>query len=592
MSLSERFYHIAAVGAISAISSYGITYDDWWIRPSVCLRILAVRFAMAGRVFFARAGIGKELAMSPEEVMVLKILGAAVGLMILAVTGPALLGIRYIPNTRVGIVEKLWSGEGPIAEGRFIALSREAGYQAEVLRGGFHLWYWPWIYRIHKVPLVVISEGRIGYVFARDGQALRPEQTLARVVPCNNFQNACAFLMGQPNDPESVGQRGRQRAILREGVYAVNLALFVVITEEQSYVLPIGGRHEARTIERWRSELKGRRGFAPIVVGNHRTLEVLPESETPETPANDDIGIVTVHDGPALEPGEIIAPAAGESDYHNSYQDIEAFLAAGGRRGRQLIPLADGTYFINRWFATVEMIPKTIVPIGQVGVVLSYHGERAGNGNPGVHARTLCPGKYAFNTFAGHVHLVPTTDFVLHWITGRAEAHRYDESLKSIDLVTADAYDPVLPLSVVVHIDCEKAPGVVQRFGDIKNLITQTLDPLLNTYFRDMAHKKKMLELLRDRDEIQKEAKAELKARFLEFDIELVDVLIGKPGTAESSGEIKTLREQFRQRHRFVPRWLSAISMWIIEWVSSACFSVLALTIFSSRSLLAAADWC
>jgi hypothetical protein len=32
--------------------------------------------------------------------------------------------------------------------------------------------------------------------------------------------------------------------------------------------------------------------------------------------------------------------------------------------------------------------------------------------------------------------LVPTTNFVLHWITGKSEAHRYDESLKLIDLVT------------------------------------------------------------------------------------------------------------------------------------------------------------
>jgi len=146
------------------------------------------------------------------------------------------------------------------------------------------------------------------------------------------------------------------------------------------------------------------------------------------------------------------------------------------------------------------------------------------------------------------VHLVPTTNFVLHWITGRSEAHRYDESLKSIDLVTADAYEPVLPLSVVVHLDYEKAPSVVQRFGDIKKLITQTLDPMLSAYFRDIAHKKTMLELLHDRDLIQQEARGELRRRFQEFDIELVDVLIGKPETAEKSGKIEGLLEQLRLR--------------------------------------------
>ena len=143
---------------------------------------------------------------------------------------------------------------------------------------------------------------------------------------------------------------------------------------------------------------------------------------------------------------------------------------------------------------------------------------------------------------------MPTTNFVLHWITGRTEAHRYDESLRSIDLVTKDAYEPLLPLSVVVHIDYQKAPSVIQRFGDVKKLITQTLDPMLSAYFRDVAHKKTMLELLQERDEIQQEAREELRGKFREFDIECVDVLIGKPDTAEAGGKIETLLEQLRLR--------------------------------------------
>src|SRR5260370_28995570 len=209
------------------------------------------------------------------------------------------------------------------------------------------------------------------------------------------------------------------------------------------------------------------------------------------------------------------------------------------------------------------MHPKTVVPIGYVGVVVSYygkagrdlsgaafrHGERVAEGERGVWERPLGPGKYAFNTYAGNIILVPTTNFVLHWVTGRTEAHRYDESLRSIDLVTRDAYEPLLPLSVVVHIDYQKAPGVIQRFGDVKKLITQTLDPMLSAYFRDVAHKKTMLELLHLRDEIQKESREELRRKFREFDIECVDVLIGKPDTAEAGGKIETLLEQVRMRH-------------------------------------------
>src|SRR4029077_16894180 len=151
-------------------------------------------------------------------------------------------------------------------------------------------------------------------------------------------------------------------------------------------------------------------------------------------------------------------------------------------------------------------------------------------------------------TYAGNIVLVPTTNFVLHWVTGRTEAHRYDESLRSIDLVTKDAYEPALPLSVVVHIDYQRAPNVIQRFGDVKKLITQTLDPMLSAYFRDIAHKKTMLALLHERDVIQTEAREELRRKFHDFDIECVDVLIGKPDTDEKGGKIETLLEQLRQR--------------------------------------------
>src|SRR4029434_9398128 len=106
----------------------------------------------------------------------------------------------------------------------------------------------------------------------------------------------------------------------------------------------------------------------------------------------------------------------------------------------------------------------------------------------------------------------------------------------------------MLPLSVVVHIDYQRAPSVIQRFGDVKCLITQTLDPMLSAYFRDVAHKKTLLELLQHRDALQVEYRPELQRRFKDVDIECVDVLIGKPDTAETGGKIETLLEQLRLR--------------------------------------------
>src|SRR3989442_9297242 len=135
---------------------------------------------------------------------------------------PRLLGIVYIPHTHVGVIEKIWSGKGSLKEGQIIARNGEAGFQARFLRGGIHFGLYPWQYRIHKEPLVVVAEGKMAYVYARDGIPLEPTQTLGKNVDSNHFQDAVKFL-------ESGGQRGRQRGILREGVYAINLALFVVI---------------------------------------------------------------------------------------------------------------------------------------------------------------------------------------------------------------------------------------------------------------------------------------------------------------------------------------------------------------------------
>jgi uncharacterized membrane protein YqiK len=474
---------------------------------------------------------------------------------------------RYIPNKSVGVVEKLWSPGGSVPEGQIIALDGEAGFQAELLRGGLHFGYWRWQYRVHKVRLVTISQGKIGYIYARDGEPLTPSQTLGRRVECNNYQDARTFLMGYVEENGNLlrGQRGRQRAILREGVYAINPAVFVVIAEDHVFALPsIQSRQELKTVERFRCELNNIGGFDPVVIGARMQSSDQHEPDRPTMV--DSIGIVTVHDGPSLPPDEIIAPIVGSDirlpNFHNNFQDAEAFLRAGGRRGRQYQTLTDGTYFVNRWFATLEMIPKTVVPIGYVGVVVSYvgkhgqdlsgevfrHGEQVAIGERGVWEKSLGPGKYAFNTYAGSIILVPTTNFVLHWITDKSESHRYDESLRSIDLVTKDAYEPLLPLSVVVHIDYERAPSVIQRFGDVKKLITQTIDPMLSAYFRDIAHTKTMLGLLHERDEIQQEARDELRQKFRMFDIECVDVLIGKPTHVEGDDKIETLLEQLRQR--------------------------------------------
>ena len=101
-------------------------------------------------------------------------------------------GIRFIPNNKVGIVEKAMSAKGSIKSG-VIALNGEAGFQPYMLRGGLH-YLLPVVYKIHVLPLVTITQGKIGYIFARDGTPLPPAQTLASNAVTADFGDAAEFL--------------------------------------------------------------------------------------------------------------------------------------------------------------------------------------------------------------------------------------------------------------------------------------------------------------------------------------------------------------------------------------------------------------
>src|SRR5262249_57940987 len=107
-----------------------------------------------------------------------------------------------------------------------------------------------------------------------------------------------------------------------------------------------------------------------------------------------------------------------------------------GLRGRQGQTTGEGPGSITRLFATVEAVSKTVIPVGNVGVVIFYtgpktddvsgeqyrHGELVLNGSRGVWKDPLLPGKYAFNTYAGKIEVIPTVNFILKWVRGATGA--------------------------------------------------------------------------------------------------------------------------------------------------------------------------
>jgi uncharacterized membrane protein YqiK len=237
-------------------------------------------------------------------------------------------------------------------------------------------------------------------------------------------------------------------------------------------------------------------------------------------------------------------------------------LIAGGQRGKQNQVLLDGKYYINRLFATVKYVPKTVINVGFVGVVISYfgekgddtsgdsytHGELVEEGKRGIWNTPLMPGKYAINTDAAKVIPIPTTNFVLKWDASSSGEHGFDQGLAAVKLITKDAFEPELPLSVVLSIDYKEAPQLIQRFGDVKLLVEQSLDPMVSAFFKNAGQTRTLLLLIQERSELGIEALDKMSTRFNEYNLKLHDVLIGTPRSVSGDDRIETMYTQLRDR--------------------------------------------
>jgi hypothetical protein len=232
----------------------------------------------------------------------------AAGLLVAAILLLVHSSVVYIPNDKIGIVEKKWSGRGSVQAG-FIALYGEAGFQPGVLRGGFHV-FGPFQYRVHRQNLVTIQQGTLAYVFARDGLPMAPSQNLGCNKNADDFTDVAAFLA-------QGGQKGLQRKILREGTYAIDLAQFVVLAEDRVYALPLPGDTNV--------DAKG--GVGGILAAVHEDL-VARGGFRPLVIREDKLAVVTTHEGQSLPEGTIVAPIVGADPadarrYHHDFQNPE-----------------------------------------------------------------------------------------------------------------------------------------------------------------------------------------------------------------------------------------------------------------------------
>jgi uncharacterized membrane protein YqiK len=248
--------------------------------------------------------------------------------------------------------------------------------------------------------------------------------------------------------------------------------------------------------------------------------------------------------------------AADTTKGHNKFQDFNAFLENGGQRGLQQEVILAGTYNINPWAVTIEEVKMTEIPIGYVGVVVSYVGEEGadltgvdfkhGNivkkGQKGVWIEPLGPGKYPINPLTMRVELVPTTNLVLNWATGRNESHKLDAGLSTITVRSKDGFPFNLDVSQIIHVPSTEAPKVIARFGNMQNLVSQVLEPTIGNYFRNSAQDSDVIAFLKTRKERQDAAKGRIAEVLTEYNVHAVDTLIGDITPPESL--MKTLTDR------------------------------------------------
>ena len=414
-----------------------------------------------------------------------------------------LFGIVIVPEDKIGLVTKkfvLFGANKELSGDRIIATNGEAGLQSDYLAPGIHYFKWPWQYQIDMTGFVVVPEGHIGLVNSKDGKIIQTGRILARRVECENYQDAKGFL-------DNGGQKGRQSAFIPNGVYKINTHLFEVSVVKQANI------------------------------------------------QDNMVGIVTTLDGDPLPEGAIAGKIIDNSS-HKNFQNFDMFLENGGNRGLQQQIIQAGSYNLNPWAVQVEEMPMTEVPIGHVGVVMSYYGEEGvdvtgsnfkhGNlvskGQKGVLAEPLNPGKYPINRYTTKVEVVPTTNLVLNWASARTESHNLDKNLSTITVRSKDGFTFNLDVSQIIHIPMTEAPKVIARFGNMNNLVSQVLEPTIGNYFRNSAQNSDAIGFLTSREERQNEAKMHISRVLEEYNVHAVDTLIGDITPPESL--MKTLTDR------------------------------------------------
>jgi len=468
------------------------------------------------------------------------------------------------------------------------------------------------IFKVKRVKCIRIAEDQVGLVRATFGKPLPTTRTFGKVVECNNFQDAQAFISGG-------GESGKQLAFLTPGTYQINTDLFEIKIDSVTKIPQgeiglvvatdgstrpedrnLGKVVECQNFEDAEAFIKngGESGkqlavlpartyqintdlFTVITSANATQYNVNPEELKVYTVGKDKIGIVTTLEGKTLPEGEI---AGNTIKGHDNFQKPQKFIEAGGYKGLQEEFLQEGSWTLNPWFVRVEQVPLVEILAEQVGVIISSVGKDnesknddrlSEEGEKGIQRKPLLPGKYAMNRRIKSVHVVPTNEIILNWSKSEEKPElNYDKNLNPLQLRSKDGFVFQLELTQTIYIATKNAPTMILKVGAqpidalkpshsnpideneqkvfkssaIRNLVSKVLSPIVESYFQVSAQGYNALYFLHDRGQIQRNASDYIKMALESYGVQSIQTLITDIDLPDELEELLRERQILQQQ--------------------------------------------
>lgn len=316
-------------------------------------------------------------------------------------------------------------------------------------------------------------------------------------------------------------------------------------------------------------------GYWPVIY----TVKTVPLTEV----KSGQVGIIETVDGLPMDGGQLFAPEWSRDEVQKML-DARYFLTDGkGRKGKQVTVLTPGRYPLNTELYKVKMVDQSEVLQGEVAVLKANFGTPASvvirgentpadddsrmirlakEGEMGIRAEALPPGKYALNTDAYTVTEVWTTQMIAHFSArdgsfassspaakpGTRQAGQHDPGMeeREITVTTSDGFRFPVDVRIEYLVEPAHAPILVAKLGDDEGeRFRNAMNSAVRAIFRDNAGKVKALDYIQQRSIQEQQSLASLKEQMARFGVTVTAVRIGDVGNEETLGALlKTQKDR------------------------------------------------